>query len=74
MSYRIPLSTGGLMERNEDRGNVMATIQRIAHHNLLLTEAMFELLTEKGLLTTQEVEERIETLKSIGFWDGDSIR
>ena len=62
------------MERNEERGNEIATIQRIAHHNLLLTEAMFELLTEKGLLAAKEVEERIEKLKSIGFWDGASIR
>jgi hypothetical protein len=61
------------MERNEESGKVMATIQRVAHHNLLLTEAMFELLTEKGLLTAQEVEERIKKLKSIGFWDGASI-
>ena len=41
-----------------------ATIQEIAYYNMFLTEAMFELLAEKGILTGEGVKERIKKLKN----------
>jgi len=52
------------MERDEKTGDVTATIQEIAQYNLVLTEAIFELLSEKGILTDAEVKERIAKLKA----------
>jgi hypothetical protein len=45
-------------------GSVTASIEEIAHYNMLLTEAIFELLAEKGILTGVEVKERIQRLKA----------
>ena len=52
------------MERDDKTGKVTATVQEIAQYNMLLTEAIFELLAEKGLLSGEEVKERIQKLKS----------
>ncbi len=52
------------MEQDDRTGKVTATIQEIAHYNMLLTEAIFELLAEKGILTGEEVKERIKKLKA----------
>ena len=52
------------MEQDDRTGKVTATIQEIARYNMLLTEAIFELLAEKGLLTGEEVKERVKKLKS----------
>lgn len=51
------------MEQDDKTGKVTATIQEIAHYNMLLTEAIFELLAEKGILTGMEVKERVQKLK-----------
>jgi len=45
-------------------GSVTASIEEIAHYNMLLTEAIFELLAEKDILTGAEVKERIQRLKA----------
>jgi hypothetical protein len=45
-------------------GSVTASIEEIAHYNMLLTEAIFELLAEKNILTGAEVKERIQKLKA----------
>lgn len=45
-------------------GSVTASIEEIAHYNMLMTEAIFELLAEKGILTGTEVKERIQKLKA----------
>ena len=45
-------------------GSVTASIEEISHYNMLLTEAIFELLAEKHLLTGVEVKQRIEKLKA----------
>ena len=45
-------------------GKVTATLQEIAYYNMFLTEAIFELLAEKGVLTGEEVLERVKKLKS----------
>jgi hypothetical protein len=52
------------MEHDDKTGKVTATVQEIAQYNMLLTEAIFELLAEKGILTGDEVKERIKKLKS----------
>ena len=45
-------------------GKVTASVEEIAHYNMLLTEAIFELLAEKEILTGAEVKERVQKLKS----------
>ena len=45
-------------------GEVTASIEELAHYNMLLTEAIFELLAEKSILTGAEVKERIQKLKA----------
>ncbi len=52
------------MENDEKAGKVTATISEIAYYNMFLTEAIFELLAEKGVLTGEEVLERVKKLKS----------
>jgi len=50
------------MEQDERTGKVTATIQEIARYNMVLTEAIFELLAEKGILTGMEVKDRVQKL------------
>lgn len=50
------------MDQNDKTGKVAATIQEIARYNMVLTEAIFELLAEKGILTGVEVKERVQKL------------
>jgi len=45
-------------------GNVTASVEMIAYQNMLLTEAIFEILAEKNILTGVEVLERIRKLKA----------
>ena len=52
------------MEQNDKTGKVTATLQEIAYYNMFLTEPIFELLAEKGVLTGEEVLERVKKLKS----------
>ena len=45
-------------------------VAKMAYYNMVLTEAIFQILEEKGLLTRQQVQERIERLKAetkLGF-------
>ena len=47
-----------------------ASVDKMAHYNMILTEAIFQMLEEKGLLTWQQVKQRIEGLKAetkLGF-------
>lgn len=46
-----------------DAGKVTATVEELAAYNMLLTEAIFELLAEKGLLDGEEVKQQITKLK-----------
>jgi hypothetical protein len=43
---------------------VKASVETMAYYNMILTEAIFQLLEEKGLLTREQVKERIEQLKN----------
>jgi hypothetical protein len=52
------------MAPDEKTGNVTTRIQEIAYYNMCLTEAIFELLAERGIVTGSEVVERIKKLKS----------
>ena len=52
------------MEQDDKTGKVTTTIQEMASYNMFLTEAIFELLVEKGILTGEEVLERVKKLKS----------
>ena len=45
-------------------GSVTASLEEVAHYNMLLTEALFEVLAEKDVLTGAEVKERIKKLKA----------
>jgi hypothetical protein len=42
---------------------VKTSVETMAYYNMILTEAIFQLLEEKGLLTRDQVKERIEQLK-----------
>lgn len=44
-------------------GKVTASIEEIATYNMLLTEAIYELLADEGILTKEEVMDRVQTLK-----------
>jgi len=44
-------------------GKVTASVEEIAHYNMLLTEAIYELLADKGIVSKEEVLERIRKLK-----------
>ena len=45
-------------------GNVTASIEELAHYNMLLTETIFELPGEKDILSGAEVKERVAKLKA----------
>lgn len=45
-------------------GEVTASIEELAVYNMLLSEAIYELLADKGVLSRAEVTERIKKLKS----------
>lgn len=52
------------MESDPKSGKVTATLQEIAFYNMFLTEAIFEALAEKGVLSREDVTQRIQRLKS----------
>lgn len=52
------------MKQDKKTGTVTATIQEITYYNMFLTEALFELLAERGVLTGEEVLKRVKKLKS----------
>ena len=45
-------------------GEVTASIEEIAVYNMLLSEALYEILADKGVVTHAEVTERIKKLKT----------
>lgn len=44
-------------------GSVAASIEELAIYNMLLSEALYEILADKGIVTKGEVTERIKKLK-----------
>ena len=45
-------------------GEVTASIEEIAVYNMLLSEALYEILADKGVVTRAEMTERIKKLRS----------
>lgn len=43
---------------------VKASVETMAYYNMILTGAIFQLLEEKGLLTREQVKERMDQLKA----------
>jgi len=52
------------MESDPKSGRVTASVEEVALYNMMLTEAIFELLSDKGILTAAEVKERVQKLKA----------
>jgi hypothetical protein len=52
------------MDQNDKTGEVTTSIEELALYNIVLTEAIYELLADKGILSRTEVTERIKKLKT----------
>ena len=52
------------MNQNDKTGVVTTSIEELAIYNMVLTEAIYELLADKGVLNRAEVTERIKKLKN----------
>ena len=44
------------------QGTVTATIQELATYSMFLAEALFEALAEKGVVSEQEIKDRVAAL------------
>ena len=54
------------MQDDPKTGRVTMGIEELAYYNRFLTEAIFELLAERGILTGDEVKERVKKLMAEG--------
>jgi hypothetical protein len=54
---------GGPMAQNGKTGELTASIAETAIYTMLLSQALFELLEEKGLVTRAELTERMKKLE-----------
>jgi hypothetical protein len=52
------------MAQNDKIGEVTASIAETVIYTMLLSQALFEILEEKGLVTRAEVTERMKRLES----------
>jgi hypothetical protein len=52
------------MDQDGKTGEVTTSPEELAVYNMLLSEAIYELLADKGILTRAEVTERNKKLKS----------
>jgi hypothetical protein len=52
------------MENDAKTGKVTTSIEELAVYNMLLTEAIYELLADKGIVTRAQVTERIKKLRT----------
>jgi hypothetical protein len=52
------------MNQDDETGEVTTSIEQLAVYNMLLSEAIHELLADKGIVTRAEVTERIKKLRS----------
>lgn len=48
----------------DEGGHISASIDELAVYNMLLVEAVVELLEEKGVLAGQEVRDRVKKLRA----------
>jgi hypothetical protein len=51
------------MDQDAKTGEVIASIEELAIYNMLLSEAIYEILADKGILDRLQVAERIKKLK-----------
>ena len=51
------------MQQDDKTGEVTTSIEELAVYNMLLSEAIYEILADKGIVTKSEVTERIKKLK-----------
>jgi hypothetical protein len=47
----------------DSKGRATVSFEELAYSNMLIVQALVELLAEKGVLTQKEVTERIQKLK-----------
>jgi hypothetical protein len=52
-----------MMPHNLDDGRKTVSFGELAYSNMLIIQALVELLAEKGVLTQKEVMERVQRLK-----------
>jgi hypothetical protein len=52
------------MDHDDIRGQVTASVAETAIYSMLLSQAIFEILEEKGLVTRAEVTERMNKLEN----------
>jgi len=52
------------MEQNDKTGELTASIAETVIYTMVLSQALFEILEEKGLVTRAEVIERMKKLES----------
>jgi hypothetical protein len=46
-----------------EKGTVNATVQELATYSMFLAEALFEALAEQGIVSEQEIKERVAALR-----------
>ena len=51
------------MQEDPKAGKVTVSFEELAYTNMIVVEALVELLTEKGLLSRLEIEERVKKLR-----------
>ncbi len=51
------------MQEDLKAGKVTVSFEELAYTNMIVVEALVELLTEKGLLSRLEIEERVKKLR-----------
>jgi hypothetical protein len=52
------------MDPDDENVKVLNSIEKVASHGMSLTEALYEILADKGIITRDRVIERIKKLKS----------
>jgi hypothetical protein len=53
-----------VMDQNTKTGEVTTSVEELVIYNMLLSEALFEILADKSLITRAEVTQRIKKLRS----------
>lgn len=52
------------MQEDPKAGRMRVSFEELAYSNMIVVEALVELLTEKGLLNRPEIEKRVKELKA----------
>ena len=51
------------MKENPKTGRMTISFEELAYTNMIVVEALVQLVTERKMLTRQEIEERIKAVK-----------